>query len=105
MELLREAGQRGYTVVLCFIGLDSAALCDQRVAMRVMQGGHDVPAEKVAARFERTLTNLGRAIGVLPHVLVFDNSDLANPFRKIAEFRDGSPVMLAERVPGWLPRK
>ncbi len=74
---------RGYTVVLCFIGLDSPELCDERVAMRVLQGGHDVPTEKLA-RYPRTLENLARAIRELPHVLVFDNSALLEPFREVA---------------------
>src|SRR5256885_9238909 len=74
---------------MIFIGLDDAEISEQRVAMRVMQGGHDVPPEKLAARFPRTMQNLRRAIERLPHVLVFDNSDLARPFRQVAEFRDG----------------
>jgi hypothetical protein len=54
-------------------------VCDERVAMRVLQCGHDVPTEKVLARFPRTLANLARAIRELPHVLVFDNTDLVHP--------------------------
>jgi len=51
-------------------------MSEQRVSMRVSQGGHDVPADKLAARFPRTLANLATAIRELPCVLVFDNSDL-----------------------------
>jgi predicted ABC-type ATPase len=68
----------------------------------VLQGGHDVPSERLAARFPRTMQNLVRAIRQLPHVLVYDNSDLANPFRKVAEFRDGKTVDLHEPVPSWM---
>lgn len=60
--------------------------------MRVLQGGHDVPAEKVAARFPRALENLRRAIGVLPFMWVYDNSDLTQPFRKVAELERGTLV-------------
>jgi predicted ABC-type ATPase len=102
-EFLRGASAAGYTVVLCFIGLASPELSDERVAMRVLQGGHDVPAEKLRARFGRTLENLRQAIRELPHVLVFDNSDLARPFRKVAEFDHGEAVELASPLPGWLP--
>jgi predicted ABC-type ATPase len=91
----------GYTVVLCFIGLASPELSDERVAMRVMQGGHDVPREKLVARYPRTMANLRRAIRELPHVLVFDNSDLGRPFRKVAESVNGTPVELSGRAPGW----
>jgi len=73
--------------------------------MRVMQGGHDVPAEKLAARFPRTMRNLARAIQRLPYVLVFDNTELAHPFRQAAEFRDGKLQSANEPIPRWLPLK
>ena len=49
------------------------------------------------------MKNLARAIQKLPHVLVFDNSDLADPFRKVAEYHDGKPLSVNEPIPSWLP--
>jgi predicted ABC-type ATPase len=100
-SFLKAAAAAGYTVVLCFVGLATVALSDERVAMRVSQGGHDVPWDKLAARFPRTLANLKAAISELPHVLVYDNSDLTQPFRRIAVFADGSAVEVAEPLPEW----
>jgi predicted ABC-type ATPase len=106
VEFLRQAAaEKGYTVVLCYIGLASVEVSQERVAMRVLQGGHDVPDDKLTARFPRTQANLTRAIHSLPRVLVFDNSDLANPFRQVAEFRDGKPVGLRPPLPAWLAWK
>jgi predicted ABC-type ATPase len=102
LDFLKRVSALGYTVVLCFIGLDSPELSDARVAMRVMQGGHDVPAERLVAPYPRTVDNLSRAVRELPHVLVFDNSDLGCPFRKVAEFMNGAPVEMVEPVPPWL---
>jgi len=102
LEFLKRVSALGYTVVLCFVGLASPELSDERVAMRVMQGGHDVPSEKLAARYPRTMENLRRAIRELPHVLVFDNSDLGRPFRKVAELMNGAPLEIPEPVPPWL---
>jgi len=68
-------------------------------------GRHDVPAEKLSARFPRTMKNLARAIEKASHVLVFDNSNLANPFRKVAEFERGQSVVANAPVPRWLPLK
>lgn len=102
VDFLRDAARAGYTVVLLFIGLDSAGTSEKRVAMRVLQGGHDVPSDKLAARFDRTLANLRRAIRELPFVQIFDNSDLRRPFRKVAEFESGKAVFVAKPVPAWL---
>lgn len=101
LGFLKEAVAAGYTVVLCFIGLEDATLSEERVAMRVEQGGHDVPTEKLKSRFPRTLRNLKAAIGALPFVYVFDNSDLNRPFRKVAVFKDGRPVERVKTIPDW----
>lgn len=103
VEFLREAVERGYSVVLCFLGLDAASTSDERVAMRVLQGGHDVPVDKVVARYPRSLENLRRAIAVLPHVWVYDNSDLRVPLRKVAEFERGTMVRSKSALPRWFP--
>ncbi|MDA1231077.1 MAG: hypothetical protein O2856_09905 [Planctomycetota bacterium] len=57
--------------------------------MRVAQRGHDVPDDKLQERFHRTRDNLRRAIESLPHVLVYDNSDLAHPYRLMASYENG----------------
>ena len=77
---------------MVFIRIDSPDTSKQRVAMRVMQGGHDVPDEKLEARFKRTLANLERAIKELPVVVVFDNTNLARPFQLEAVYKNGSRI-------------
>ena len=52
-------------------------------------GGHDVPLEKILARYLNTLDNLGRAIVRLPRVTLYDNSWDAEPYRFVAQFRSG----------------
>lgn len=103
LAFLKRTAHSGYAGVLCFIGISDVETSEQRVAMRVSQGGHDVPAEKLMARFPRTLANLKAAIRELPCVLVFDNDDLRTPFRQVAVFLNGRPVLLRPPVPAWLP--
>ncbi|MSR57965.1 MAG: hypothetical protein EXS05_09855 [Planctomycetaceae bacterium] len=102
LAFLEETARCGYEVVLCYIGLSSARQSSERVAMRVSQGGHDVPDEKLRSRFPRTLDNLREAIVRLPHVLVYDNSDLHVPYRQVAVFDHGKPRQLQEPIPDWL---
>jgi predicted ABC-type ATPase len=102
LAFLKEAVQAGYTVVLCFVGISGPKISEERVAMRVTQGGHDVPSEKLVARFPRILANLKAALRELPQVWVFDNDDLCTPFRLVAVFESGRAVKLAKPVPGWL---
>lgn len=92
VAFLEAAAASGYQVVLIFIRIADVATSQQRVSMRVAQGGHDVPDAKLEDRFARTATNLERAIGRLPHVIVFDNSDLAEPYRLEAVYLGGTLV-------------
>jgi len=102
LTFLKEAANAGYTVLLCFVGISGPDVSEERVAMRVTQGGHDVPTEKLLACFPRVLINLRNAICELPQVVVFDNDDLRRPFREVAQFRMGRPLKLSPPVPKWL---
>ncbi len=104
LSFLKNAAQSGYAVVLCFVGIADAGTSEERVSMRVSQGGHDVPTEKLVESFPRILANLAVAIRELPCVLVFDNNDLNAPFRQVATYMNGQAVQLSETIPGWLKR-
>ena len=104
LAFLQEAIIAGYTVVLCFIGISGPKTSEQRVAMRVSQGGHDVPTEKLRSRYPRTLANLESAIRELPNVLIFDNDDLHAPFRRVAVFEHGQMIFRQAPLPRWLTK-
>lgn len=102
VEFLRRAAEeRSYAVLLCFIGIDSAETSNERVFIRVTEGGHDVPEDKLRTRFPRTMANLARAIRVLPRIYVFDNSDDKNPYRFVAEFEGRQVKRRADDWPHW----
>jgi len=102
LGFLRAAAEAGYTVLLCFIGVAGPEVSEERVAMRVLQGGHDVPSEKLTARYPRILENLRTALREAPHVWVFDNDDLRRPYRLVAVVEGGKVVRVEKPVPEWL---
>lgn len=102
VTFLKEAAAAGYCFVLCFIGIGSSDVSEERVAMRVSQGGHDVPTGKLQSRYPRTLENLKAAIRELPHVLVYDNDDLSVPYRLVAVFEGGRLITSVQPLPEWL---
>jgi predicted ABC-type ATPase len=102
LAFLKNTERRGYSVVLFFIGLDGPRTCNERVAMRVMKGGHDVPAQKLRERYPRVMGNLKRALVGLSNVRVYDNSDLRRPYRLLATKEHGDRIVLHGHTPGWL---
>ena len=102
IAFLKEAEQAGYTVALFFIGTAGAEVSQERVAMRVLKGGHDVPTEKLVERYPRVMENLRLALVEISNVRVYDNSDLRDPYRLAATREDGGAVVLHGTAPQWL---
>ncbi|MEI7821574.1 MAG: AAA family ATPase [Verrucomicrobiota bacterium] len=50
-QMIPRWKRAGYRVVIFFLGLPSAEIAVQRVAMRVRQGGHDIPEPVIRRRF------------------------------------------------------
>ena len=100
---LRDAQQRGFAVVLIFIGIESPVLSEIRVQGRVGHGGHDVQREFIRDRFPRTLENLKRALQFVDVALLLDNSSAEQPYRWVATWRDGRAVQEAAVLPAWYP--
>lgn len=58
INLVRKAHAKGYVVHLLFFWLESVNLAKRRVAERVRQGGHNIPAEVIERRYHAGLNNL-----------------------------------------------
>src|SRR6185369_4175558 len=89
LGMLRQAIDAGYDVTLIYVGIASAELSSLRVDQRLEHGGHDVPRDRIAARFKRSLDNLKQAVTFVPTVELFDNSLVEQPYRHVATFRAG----------------
>lgn len=70
-EVLKRRGQFNFI----YIALSSARISQTRVSNRVRLGGHDVPADKLRTRWQRSLANLPVFASQASHFWVFDNSD------------------------------
>ncbi|GLS13179.1 hypothetical protein GCM10007935_06080 [Hydrogenophaga electricum] len=57
-KFLRDRKATGYQVVLSYVMLPTSDLAVQRVALRVKQGEHNIPADDIHRRFRRSLSNL-----------------------------------------------
>ena len=101
LAMLQRAVEAGYDVTLIYIGISSARLSAHRVDQRVARGGHDVPRDRLAPRFERSMQNLKRALRIVPTVQLYDNSSFDEPYRLVATFQAGR---LTGRMRGGVPR-
>jgi len=73
-----------------------------RVAARVAMGGHNVPPDKIRARYERSKALIRTAAEIASQTMVFDNSRLGAPPRWLLTLNRGRLVeRTREGVPAW----
>ncbi len=76
-KLLKELRSGGWEIVLFYLWIPSAEFSRLRVQQRVEAGGHDIPAEAIARRYRRTLSNLVNVfVPLCDEVMCYDNSSL-----------------------------
>ena len=65
----------GYVVKLFFLSLPNVEMALERVATRVIQGGHNVPEEVIRRRFVHGIQNFERYKLLVDSWQLYDNSD------------------------------
>ena len=96
VDLVRHALATDYVITLHVV-IVPEDLAVQRVADRVLDGGHDVPEGKIRERHRRLWAHIGEAVLLAAEAHVYDNSSPENPFRPVAHFKNGQ----ASGVPHW----
>jgi len=74
MDFLRRAREAGFFIRLFFVGTDDPSINAKRVAMRVMEGGHDVPIPKIIGRYTKSLAYCSVVAWLADRTYVYDNS-------------------------------
>ncbi|KEZ75639.1 AAA family ATPase [Salinisphaera hydrothermalis] len=101
LDLVHAAKEAGFRVVLFHVNVESADLSVARVRWRVSQGGHDVPEDKIRARYERSAQYIREAIGLADLAQIYDSSKEAAPPRWVLTFRHGQLHSASDAVPAW----
>ena len=76
VQRLKNLKLAGYRIAIIFLWLPSPRVALRRIAMRVRQGGHDVPRHEVLRRFDRGWKNFHAVYRSLADTwMVYDNSE------------------------------
>ena len=94
--LLGKALSAGMEVRVWYVGLESPELHIARVRSRVKKGGHEIPEAKIRERYVRSRWNLIQLIPKLTEVIVYDNSEEADPHSGLAP----NPKLMLHAVKG-----
>jgi len=101
LELLHNARALGYEVRVYHVNVRNSNLSVLRVAARVVKGGHDVPQDKIHARYVRNQALIRDAVRYADKAIVFDNSATGQPPSTALILRHGRVTSVASMVPRW----
>jgi predicted ABC-type ATPase len=114
LDFMRRAKTNGYKVYLYFVATEDPELNITRIKeVRVVNGGHDVPEEKIRQRYQRSLDLLFDAAALAYQVFFFDNSkDRSENDQNIDHFAHFKVVkgqqvwdpIQPELLPAWFAR-
>ena len=102
LALIEQAQSKGFFVLLLVVCMDHPEKLLARVSQRVGEGGHGVPAERILARYPRTLGNLQKAVRLADAALLHDSETvLPGAHRLIAACEKQNTQVLHEPLPAW----
>lgn len=101
VDFMRRAKAAGFFVRLFFVGTDDPSINAKRVALRVMEGGHEVPIGKIIARHTRSLANCAVAAAVADRAYIYDNSVENVAARLLFRLSEGNLVKVYGGVNPW----
>lgn len=102
IDFIAVAKAHGYTVILVYIHLNDPSLNEARVYQRTLEGGHNVPAEKIRSRIPRTVKNIKTALPLVDEAWILDNSSGQNRFQQIAILNCGYCEKKVNPLPAWV---
>ncbi len=102
LELISNAQRCGYTVALHIVALDDPQRLPVRVAQRVREGGHPVPAERILARYPRTMALLAQAVHIADVAYLYDAAEVDAGGPHLVAVRTAAGVIpVAASLPPW----
>jgi len=102
VDFLIRAKASGYFIRVFFIGTSDPSINAKRVAIRFMQGGHDVPISKIISRYGKSIANLAAAIKLADRAYIYDNSVEGVEARLCARTEDASLRKVYGDIPQWI---
>lgn len=100
LDFLKLAKKNGFKIYLYFVCTQDPKINISRVKNRVLQGGHDVGADKIESRYYRSLELLNKAFLFSDRAFIIDTS--INTGEIILEKNGANVNILVDEIPEWV---
>ncbi|OAA84804.1 zeta toxin family protein [Clostridium ljungdahlii] len=96
---IKKAKEKGFYVVMNFIGVDSPKIAKERVKIRVLRGGHGIADDAVERRYYESLENLRTLLYTCDETNVYDNT---KQIEEVAYLVNGTIKWQSKNMPKWI---
>ena len=95
---IKTAKEKGFYVVIHYIGVDNPDIAKARVRHRVSKGGHGISDEDIERRYYESINNLKNIIDICDEINIYDNTEI---FKEIIDFEKGKLIWKDIVIPNW----
>ncbi|SFC49187.1 zeta toxin family protein [Clostridium uliginosum] len=95
---IKKVKEKGFYVVMNYIGVDNPDIAKERVKLRVLKGGHGIPEDVIERRYYESLDNLKEVLDVCDEINIYDNT---NKFKHIAYICNGMVIWRRDIISKW----
>lgn len=99
IKAINEAKEKGFTIHLYYVGVNSPEIAKERVKNRVLKGGHNIPDNIIEKRYYETLDNLKLILPKVDYAKIYDNSE---KYKLCCSKFHSSYKILYQEIPQWL---
>jgi len=96
---IKFAKEKGFYIVMNYVGIKDPELAKERVKIRVSKGGHGIPDKDIERRYYDSLKNLNDVIKICDEVNIYDNTEM---LKEIAYLKQGKIIWNDKKIPNWI---
>jgi len=96
---IKLAKEKGFYIVMNYIGLENSNIAKERVKIRVSKGGHGIVDKDIERRYYDSLKNLSYIIEICDEMNIYDNAEV---LREIIYFKKGKKIWSDKKTPNWI---
>ena len=96
LKFLKTAKEKGYMVTLFFVHLENVPLAIERIAIRVSKGGHHIPSDVVARRYDKGMRNFSAYSNLADSWYILDNS--GKEYKWVAKFAGNEVICFDDNI-------
>lgn len=101
IDFLMNAKEKGYFIRFFFVGTNHPSINASRIAMRVIEGGHDVPISKIISRFTKSISNCCLTATFVDRIYVYDNSEDFSIAKLLFRANNGVLEKSYQKINNW----